>query len=131
MKHAIASAALALTALAAPAFADAVEDGEKVFNKCKACHQVGDGAKNRTGPALNGIVGASAGAVDGFKYSKPLMVAAEGGLIWDEASLDAWLADPTGFLRETTGDGKARSKMTLKLKDAEERAAVIAYLGSL
>ena len=131
MKQLFAAAMIATSAFAAPAFADAIEDGEAVFKKCKACHQVGDSAKNRTGPALNGIVGAAAGAVEGFKYSKPLIAAAEGGLVWDEANLDGWLADPTKFLKETTGDKKARSKMTLKLKDEEERKAVIAYLGSL
>ena len=44
--------------------------GEKAFQKCKACHQVGEGAKNRSGPILNGVVGRAAGSVDGFKYSK-------------------------------------------------------------
>jgi len=129
-KNVIAAASLVLTTFAAPAFADLVEDGEKVFKKCKACHQVGDGAKNRTGPMLNGIVDAAAGGVDGFKYSKPLLAAGEGGLVWDEANLDAWLADPTAFLKETLGDSKARSKMSLKLKKEDDRKAVIAYLAS-
>ncbi len=132
MKQAFAAASLALLALAGPVLADgSAEDGEQVFKKCKACHQVGDNAKNRTGPVLNGVVGAAAGAVDGYKYSKPLLAAAEGGLVWTEENLDAWLADPSGFLKEVTGDSKARSKMTLKLADEDDRENVIAYLGSL
>ena len=80
---------------------------------------------------LNSIVGAPIGAVEGYKYSKSLVAANEAGLVWDEAALDAWLADPRAYIREATGDDKAKSKMTLKLKSADDRAAVIAYLGSL
>ena len=46
------------------------ERGGKVFKKCKSCHIVGAGAKNRVGPHLNNIIGRSVGTVDGFKYSK-------------------------------------------------------------
>ncbi len=102
---------------------DLVAAGEAVFKKCKACHQVGEGAKNRTGPMLNGIVGGAAGAVDGFKYSKALLGKAEEGLVWDEASLGAFLADPKGFLKGT--------KMSFNgLKSAEDIAAVSAYLST-
>src|SRR5210317_414049 len=45
--------------------ADLAAAGEKVFKKCKACHQVGEGAVNRSGPQLNGLVGRSIGGVDG------------------------------------------------------------------
>ena len=44
--------------------------GERVFKKCKSCHMVGDGAKNRSGPSLNGVFGSKIGSVDKFKYSK-------------------------------------------------------------
>ncbi|MCV6598281.1 MAG: c-type cytochrome [Mangrovicoccus sp.] len=95
--------------------------GEKVFKKCKSCHQLGDGAKNRTGPILTGIVGAPAGQVDGFKYSKPLMAMAEDGLVWDEASLHAFLEKPKSFIKKT--------KMSFAgLKKEADRDAVIAYL---
>ncbi len=97
--------------------------GEKVFRQCKSCHQIGDGAKNRSGPQLNGVVGRAAGAVEGFKYSKPLMAMAADGLIWDEANLQEFLASPKGFMKGT--------KMSFRgLKDAEEIAAVSAYLAS-
>ena len=62
-------ALLILSAFAAPALAEGDADaGEKVFRKCKACHQVGADAQSRTGPVLNGIVGAPAGAVEDFSY---------------------------------------------------------------
>jgi cytochrome c len=97
--------------------------GEKVFKKCAACHKVGEGAKNGTGPMLNGIVGHAAGAIDGFRYSKPLLKMAEAGLVWDEASLDAFLTNPKGFMKGT--------KMAFAgLKKEDDRAAVIAYLAS-
>ena len=50
--------------------------GEKVFKKCKACHEIGDGAKNKTGPQLTGIMGSTMGSVDGFKYSNGFVAAA-------------------------------------------------------
>lgn len=86
--------------------ADAVDPeliaaGEKVFKKCKACHQVGDGAKNRSGPVLNGIVGRAAAGVEGFRYSNALKAKGEEGLVWDEASLAAFLADPKGYIKGT------------------------------
>lgn len=111
----------AQTATVDPALAEA---GEKVFKKCAACHKVGEGAKNGTGPALNGIVGHPAGVVEGFKYSKPLLAMAEAGLVWDEASLQAFLENPKGFMKGT--------KMSFAgLKSGEDRAAVIAYLSGL
>lgn len=97
--------------------------GEKVFKKCAACHKIGDGAKNASGPPLNGVVNAAAGGVEGFKYSKPLMDQASGGLVWDATNLDAFLADPKGFIKGT--------KMSFAgLKKSDERAAVIAYLAT-
>ena len=100
-----------------------IESGEKVFKKCKACHQVGDGAKNRSGPVLTGIVGRAAGSVEGFKYSKPLMAMAEEGLVWDAANLQEFLAKPKAFMKGT--------KMSFAgLKSDDDLAAITAYLGS-
>ena len=101
-----------------------VAAGEKVFKKCTACHKVGEGAKNSTGPQLNGIVGRAAGTAEGFKYSKPLMDMAAGGLVWDDTALHAFLENPKGFMKGT--------KMSFAgLKKPEDRDAVIAYLSSL
>ncbi|SFI31085.1 c-type cytochrome [Albimonas pacifica] len=101
-----------------------VAAGEKVFAKCKACHQVGEGAQNRTGPILNGTVGAPAAHIDGFKYSRAMTEAAEGGLVWTEETLDAFLEKPKAVI--------PRTKMSFAgLRKAEDREAIIAYLQSL
>jgi cytochrome c len=100
-----------------------VAAGEKAFRQCKACHQVGDGAKNRVGPQLNGVVNRAAGAVDGFKYSPALQDMAAGGLVWDEQSLAAFLADPRGFMKGT------RMAFAGVRKD-EDIAAITAYLST-
>jgi cytochrome c2 len=103
-----------------PALADA---GKKVFKKCKSCHQLGDGAKNRSGPILTGVVGKTAGAVDGFKYSKPMKAAAADGLIWTAAELDAFLKKPKAYMKGT--------KMGFSgLKKEDDRVAIIEYLKS-
>ena len=98
--------------------------GEKVFRKCKSCHQLGDGAKNKVGPILTGIVGGSAGSVDGFKYSKPMKKAAEGGLVWSEEDLAAFLAKPKAYMKGT--------KMSFAgLKKEADQLAVVEYLKSV
>ena len=104
--------------------------GEAVFKKCKACHEVGPQAKNKVGPQLTGVVGRPAGAVDGFDYSNGITGAAEAGLVWNPEAIFAYIADPRGFLREASGNPRAKAKMTFKLTDANDRANVIAYLAS-
>jgi cytochrome c len=100
-----------------------VAEGEKVFKKCKSCHQVGDKAKNKTGPVLNGIVGATAGAVEGFRYSKAMEGAGQDGLVWSEEELAAFLEKPKAYMKKT--------KMSFAgLKKDEDIEAVIAYLKS-
>jgi cytochrome c len=98
-----------------------IAEGMKVFRKCKSCHQVGDGAKNRSGPILNGLIGAPAGHIDGFKYSKPLMAKSEEGLVWNAETLAGFLAAPKAYIKGT--------KMGFAgLKDPADIEAVIAYL---
>ncbi len=46
--------------------------GESVFKSCTACHQIGEGAKNRVGPVLNVVVGREAGTFEGYKYGTGL-----------------------------------------------------------
>jgi len=107
--------------------------GEGDFKKCKACHAItaADGTKivkgGRTGPDLYGVIGRAAGSSEGFKYSASLAQAGEGGLVWDEERLAAFIADPNRFLKEATGAEKAKSKMTFKhKKGAEDMAAYLA-----
>jgi cytochrome c len=65
--------------------------GEKVFLKCKACHQIGEGAKDAVGPVLNGVVGRPAGTYPGYNYSDANK---NSGLVWDEATLKEYLKNP-------------------------------------
>jgi cytochrome c len=93
-------------------------DGKKIYKKCKACHTVDAGGKNKIGPNLNGVVGRAAGSVEGFKYSDVLLAS---GVTWDEASLDAFLKKPKKFMKGT--------KMSFKgLKKEDDRAAIIEFL---
>lgn len=123
------SAALMMGAVATPALADAAA-GETVFRKCKACHQIGANAKNGAGPHLEGIVGRKAGSIDGFGFGKDLVAAGEKGLIWDEAQIAEYVLDPAAFLKKYLGDDKAKSKMSFKLKDEQQRQDVAAYLAN-
>jgi cytochrome c len=65
--------------------------GEKVFLKCKACHQIGEGAKIAVGPVLNGVVGRKAGTYPDYAYSDANK---NSGIIWDEATLKEYLKSP-------------------------------------
>lgn len=98
-----------------------VKAGAKVFKKCKACHQIGEGAKNRTGPILTGVVGRELASVDGFKYGKTIQEMGAEGMVWTEENLHAYLTKPKDFIK--------RTKMSFAgLKDAEDIDAVIAYI---
>ena len=97
--------------------------GEKVFNKCKACHAIGEGAKNKIGPELNGILGEKIAAVDGYKFSSSLQDYAKEHDVWTVEELQAWLADPKALASNT--------KMSFPgLKKSEDIDNVIAYLAS-
>ena len=101
-------------------FGDA-EQGADVFKKCKSCHQIGEGAKNRVGPHLNGIFGRPAGSVEDVKYSKSMIRAGDDGLIWTEETLDAYIENPKALISKT--------RMSFRgIKDATERSHLLAYL---
>ena len=68
-----------------------VAAGEKSFNKCRACHQVGESAKNTIGPVLNGLIGRKTGTVDGYKYSDANK---NSGIVWDDAVFAEYIRDP-------------------------------------
>jgi len=72
--------------------------GAKVFNKCKSCHNVENGGSNGTGPNLHNIVGAAAGAKDGFSYSGAM---SGSGLNWGYEELDGFLTKPSKYLKGT------------------------------
>ncbi len=97
--------------------------GEKVFRKCKACHQVGDDAKNRVGPVLNGIVGRPVAAVEDFKYSDAMIAFGEANEAWTPEMLDEYLEKPRDYIPD--------NKMSFAgLRKEEDRQDVIAYLAT-
>ncbi|MGF1592119.1 MAG: c-type cytochrome [Kiloniellaceae bacterium] len=110
----------ALAGLAGPALAEGdAAAGEKVFNKCKACHTV-EAGKNRVGPSLYNIIGKAPAAVEGFRYSKGMEEFAADH-VWDDETLSAYLETPKDVVKGT--------KMAfVGLKKPEDRADVIAYL---
>ena len=111
---------------AAPAGLDPalIAAGEKVYKKCSACHQVGDNAKNKTGPHLNGIMGRTAGSMEGFKYSPAMRTKGEEGLVWTAETMAAFLAKPKDYVPKT--------KMSFGgLKKQGDLDAIVAYLSSL
>jgi cytochrome c len=87
---ALAAASIVLVSAAGASAQDAAA-GEKVFLKCKACHQVGENAKNAVGPVLNGVVGRHSGIYEGYNYSEANK---NSGLTWDEATLKEYLKNP-------------------------------------
>ncbi len=112
--------ALFATPLAAHEHGDPERGGE-LFKACKACHQVGEGAKNRVGPVLNGVFGRPAGAVEGFRYSKAMNRMAADGLVWTWDTLDAFVESPRQMV--------SRTKMSYRgMKDAQDRADLLAFL---
>lgn len=133
--------ALGFALMSAPAFAEGhatgdAEAGEKVFNKCKACHMIQDADGNdivkggRTGPNLYGLFDRVAGSTD-FRYGDSIVEAGEGGLVWNEEEFVKYVADPKKYLAEVTDNKRAKSKMAFKLRDDEDAANVWAYIVSV
>jgi len=92
--------------------------GEKVFAVCKACHQVGDTAKNAVGPLLNGLFGRKAGSVEGYNYSDANK---KSGITWTEEEFTKYIQDPKGVVPGT--------KMAFAgVKDPQKIKDLIAYL---
>ncbi|WP_150296577.1 c-type cytochrome [Salipiger aestuarii] len=114
-----------------------VAEGEDLFKKrCRSCHSIvaPDGEAivkgGKTGPNLFGVIGRKAGSAPDFeRYKESLVAAGEKGLIWDEASFEQYVVDPTSFLKEYLEDGGARSGMTFKLRKGAPD--VYAYLASV
>lgn len=97
--------------------------GQKISNKCKACHTFDSGGPNKTGPNLWNIVGGPIAHLDSFSYSSALAKRHEAGDTWTEENLYHFLENPKDFAPGT--------KMVLKIRKSEERAHLIAYLKTL
>jgi len=91
MKSTLTVATLVLAAMAQTAQAQDVAAGEQSFKKCYPCHSVGEGAKNKVGPELNGIDGRHSGSAPDYKYSDANK---NSGITWDEAQFLEYIKDP-------------------------------------
>ncbi len=91
MRAILSGLVLLLPLLAQPAAAQDAAAGERSFAKCRACHQIGEGARNLVGPELNGLIGRHSGAVEGYSYSAANK---NSGLTWDEATFAEYIKDP-------------------------------------
>ena len=102
--------------------------GEKAFRKCAACHTL-DG-RNRTGPTLEGVIGRTAGTVDGFRYSPDVIAAGAAGVVWDPAAVVVFLEDPNAFVQQATGEDRARTRKRTRYPDEQLRLDIAAFLAS-
>jgi cytochrome c len=99
LKIALASLGLMLAALTSgTASAQDAEAGQRVFGQCRACHQVGETAKNGVGPHLNGLFERAAGAVEGYSFSDANK---KSGIKWDEANFATYIENPRGVMPGT------------------------------
>lgn len=87
----VAALALATVSFATSACAQDVAAGEKSYNKCRACHQVGETAKNTVGPVLNGLFGRKSGTIEGYNYTDANK---NSGITWDDAVFAEYIKDP-------------------------------------
>jgi cytochrome c len=92
--------------------------GEKVFAQCRACHQVGENAKNAVGPVLNGLFGRKAGTVEGYNYSPANK---DSGITWDEAVFREYIQNPRAKIPGT-------KMIYAGLKDEQRISDLLAYL---
>ncbi|SEF41654.1 c-type cytochrome [Bosea lathyri] len=86
-----ASLLFTLPALAQDAGTGDASAGERSWNKCRACHQIGEGAKNLVGPQMNGLFGRHSGTVEGYSFSAANKAS---GITWDEAVFAEYIRDP-------------------------------------
>src|SRR4030088_1173292 len=111
-------AAVVLAASTGVTLAQDVEAGESSFKKCLPCHDIGDDARNKVGPLLNGLAGRKSGTVEGFSYSDANK---NSGLTWDEATFRDYIKDPRAKIPGT--------KMIYPgLKDEQKTSDLLAYL---
>ncbi len=139
--------AMAASLLAAPAFAqmdvsglqgDPAAGEEQFGRQCVACHVVVNeegetlaGRNAQTGPNQYGLPYRVMGSQEDFRYSDALVALGEEGRLWTQEDFVGYVQDPTGWLREATGDDRARGKMAYMVRSEEEAYDLFAYLASV
>src|SRR5262245_49678945 len=110
-------AALIMATWSGSASAQDIAAGEAAFRKCQPCHDVGETARNKLGPTLNGLDGRQAGTVDGYDYSEANK---NSGVVWSEATFKEYTIDPAAKMPGT--------KMMFSDKNENEIEALWSYL---
>ena len=111
---------LTATAMAPAAMAQDAAAGKTSFNKCLACHAIGEGAKNKVGPELNGLDGRKSGTAPDYNYSDANK---NSGITWNEAQFKEYIKDPKAKIPGT--------KMTFAgIKSENEINNLWAYVSS-
>ena len=122
MKNSVLIALIAVTSLASASAACAqdVAAGEASFKKCLACHSIGEGAKNKVGPVLNGLDGRHSGSVEGYSYSDANK---NSGITWTKDQFLEYIKDPKAKIPGT--------KMAFAgIKNEKEAGDLWAYISS-
>ncbi|MGB6999012.1 MAG: cytochrome c family protein [Pseudolabrys sp.] len=110
--------AVVVVVSSAMALAQDVEAGQTSFKKCQVCHDVGEAAKNKIGPILNGLDGRKAGSVEGYSYSDANK---NSGIAWSETTFKEYINDPRAKIPDT--------KMVFPgIKNEKEAGDLWAYL---
>lgn len=105
-------------AVTSQAWAQNAEAGERVYAQCRACHQVGENARNLVGPQLNGMFGRKTGSVAGYSYTEANKNA---DITWDDKTFSEYIVDPKGKIPGT--------KMAFAgVKNPQQVTDLIAYL---
>lgn len=100
------------------ASAQDVAKGEKVFRKCKPCHDLGENAKNKVGPVLNGLDGRKTGSIPGYRYSDANK---NSGIVWNEAEFLDYIKNPRAKIPGT-------KMVFIGIKKEDEAKDLWAYL---
>ena len=109
---------LCLILFATQGFGEEAHAGKELFQtRCGGCHSLDS---DRVGPRLRGVYGKPSGVTQSFKYSEALK---NSHIVWDEAALDKWLADPESVIPD--------NDMSFRLENSQERTAIIDYLRRL
>lgn len=131
-------AAIMLTASVATAQEGDPAAGEQQFQRqCTACHVVRGpdgtvlaGRTARVGPNLYGLAGRPVGSVEDFRYSDSIAEVGANGVVWNEENFVGFVQDPTGWLRETLDNRRARGKMAYQVRAEQDALDIYSYLAT-